>query len=244
MDPLAEKYYHLSPYAYCAGDPVNLVDPDGRKIVINDGTKIYTWKNIDNQWGFYDAENNLYSGNIEYVNEYSNALMELLNTNTGNELVMPLANDEDFIVELLYDEELPTFYNDINKTINWKYKNPESVPTTDGRSADAIVNLAHELAHALYHMEGNNTRRIWYFMPTNNPEIAFGVKRSEIYVTHFENKLRAEKNLPLRTYYSDSRDQFGILHPIIKDGKSLYYNISGRTRFRKIYRKKNRFLYN
>ena len=32
MDPLAEKYYHLSPYAYCAGDPVNLVDPDGRKI--------------------------------------------------------------------------------------------------------------------------------------------------------------------------------------------------------------------
>ena len=32
MDPLAEKYYHLSPYAYCAGDPVNFVDPDGRKI--------------------------------------------------------------------------------------------------------------------------------------------------------------------------------------------------------------------
>ena len=29
MDPLAEKYYHISPYAYCAGNPVNLVDPDG-----------------------------------------------------------------------------------------------------------------------------------------------------------------------------------------------------------------------
>ena len=28
-DPLAEKYYSLSPYAYCAGDSVNLVDPDG-----------------------------------------------------------------------------------------------------------------------------------------------------------------------------------------------------------------------
>ena len=28
-DPLAEKYYPLSPYAYCAGDPVNLVDPEG-----------------------------------------------------------------------------------------------------------------------------------------------------------------------------------------------------------------------
>ena len=29
MDPLAEKYYSISPYAYCAGDPVNIVDLDG-----------------------------------------------------------------------------------------------------------------------------------------------------------------------------------------------------------------------
>ena len=28
-DPLAEKYYPISPYAYCAGDPVNRIDPDG-----------------------------------------------------------------------------------------------------------------------------------------------------------------------------------------------------------------------
>ena len=28
-DPMAEKYYPISPYAYCAGNPVNLVDPDG-----------------------------------------------------------------------------------------------------------------------------------------------------------------------------------------------------------------------
>ena len=30
VDPLAEKYYNISPYAYCAGDPVNMVDPDGK----------------------------------------------------------------------------------------------------------------------------------------------------------------------------------------------------------------------
>ena len=29
IDPLAEKYYHLSPYAYCKGNPVNVVDPTG-----------------------------------------------------------------------------------------------------------------------------------------------------------------------------------------------------------------------
>lgn len=30
VDPLAEKYYPFTPYSYCAGDPVNKFDPDGR----------------------------------------------------------------------------------------------------------------------------------------------------------------------------------------------------------------------
>jgi RHS repeat-associated protein len=29
VDPLAEKYYNVSPYAYCSGNPVNMIDPDG-----------------------------------------------------------------------------------------------------------------------------------------------------------------------------------------------------------------------
>ena len=31
LDPLAEKYPSISPYAYCAGNPVRYIDPDGRK---------------------------------------------------------------------------------------------------------------------------------------------------------------------------------------------------------------------
>lgn len=30
-DPLSEKYYGISPYAYCAGNPVNYIDPDGTR---------------------------------------------------------------------------------------------------------------------------------------------------------------------------------------------------------------------
>ena len=46
VDPLAEKYYHISPYAYCGGDPVNYVDPTGKYPVIH----------ITNQkTGFYAA---------------------------------------------------------------------------------------------------------------------------------------------------------------------------------------------
>ena len=30
LDPLCEKYYHISPYVYCANNPMRFIDPDGR----------------------------------------------------------------------------------------------------------------------------------------------------------------------------------------------------------------------
>ena len=44
VDPLADKYPSLSPYAYCAWNPVKLVDPDGEdfKVVINERKKTMT----------------------------------------------------------------------------------------------------------------------------------------------------------------------------------------------------------
>ena len=29
IDPLCEKYYHISPYTYCAANPINTIDPNG-----------------------------------------------------------------------------------------------------------------------------------------------------------------------------------------------------------------------
>jgi len=29
VDPLAEKDYSISPYAYCKGNPIRLIDPNG-----------------------------------------------------------------------------------------------------------------------------------------------------------------------------------------------------------------------
>jgi len=39
MDPLCEKYYNVSPYAYCHNNPVMLVDPDGREVVADLNSK-------------------------------------------------------------------------------------------------------------------------------------------------------------------------------------------------------------
>jgi len=38
-DPLAEKYYGISPYVFCGNNPANFIDPDGRDWVESkDGT--------------------------------------------------------------------------------------------------------------------------------------------------------------------------------------------------------------
>jgi hypothetical protein len=45
VDPLADKYPSISPYAYCAWNPVKLVDPDGREMgdfYSKDGTYLNT----------------------------------------------------------------------------------------------------------------------------------------------------------------------------------------------------------
>ena len=43
VDPLAEKHYSISPYAYCGGNPVNRIDPDGKDWVMNKKNKQYEW---------------------------------------------------------------------------------------------------------------------------------------------------------------------------------------------------------
>ena len=45
IDPMCEKYYGISPYVYCKDNPVNLLDPDGRVVIIHylnqDGKYVY-----------------------------------------------------------------------------------------------------------------------------------------------------------------------------------------------------------
>ena len=35
LDPMSEKYYGFSPYSYCAGDPVNRIDPEGKNPIVS-----------------------------------------------------------------------------------------------------------------------------------------------------------------------------------------------------------------
>lgn len=63
IDPNAEDYYHVSPYAYCMNNPINAIDPDGRSTwVIYQGNGQYQVVG----GSLNDRDRNIYSG---YFNE-------------------------------------------------------------------------------------------------------------------------------------------------------------------------------
>ena len=85
IDPLAEEYYHMSPYIYCGDDPVNAIDPDGRSIwtkIVKIGAKVgarvsrYGWKELGNAATYADAVsditdnvNTLFDGNASTMDK-------------------------------------------------------------------------------------------------------------------------------------------------------------------------------
>ena len=52
VDPMEDKYPGISPYAYCAWNPVKLVDPDGREVVLP-GDKVWAQKIVNDLNAIY-----------------------------------------------------------------------------------------------------------------------------------------------------------------------------------------------
>ena len=89
VDPLADKYPNISPYAYCSWNPVKFVDPDGRIVQVFDADGVSTLYNtlntsdrahvsIDEQgYVAIDQEHVFYTGSNNYK-----ALAELVESNT------------------------------------------------------------------------------------------------------------------------------------------------------------------
>ena len=45
IDPLCEKYYNVSPYVYCLNNPMNTIDPDGKRVWV------YATRLPNEKWG-------------------------------------------------------------------------------------------------------------------------------------------------------------------------------------------------
>ena len=123
MDPLAEKYYEVSPYAYCMNNPVIFVDPDGRKVYFAPGVS------------------------AQFKQDFAKSVQYLNSRGAGGMLAKLEKSDK--VYYIAESSEAGSKYDTENKTITWASKH--GLLTNEGIMLSATSVLNHEVDHALQH---------------------------------------------------------------------------------------------
>ena len=121
QDPMAEKYPSLSPYSYCAGDPIGLIDEEGRRIRV--------------------------VGSENFRKAYAEARGMLAKAGVDESFVR-IENDPkiELLVKQNVLEDGTQFWNHMS-TLYWNpYRMTYNKGTKKWRSS--VVILAHEMEHA------------------------------------------------------------------------------------------------
>ena len=150
VDPMADKYPSLSPYAYCGWNPIRLVDPNGEdiEIVDNDGKK-YTWTISGKIYYRNLCINDRYQS--QNVKNKLNMLNKIYATSAGKKVLQELVSSKE---TYSITNELPT-----NKNATASYDGGEN-KFKMGKSNDISV-FAHELFHAYQDQKGRNNPSIY-----------------------------------------------------------------------------------
>ena len=91
VDPMSDKYPSLSPYVYCADNPVKLVDPNGEEVtspdgwIVNNTNKTLIW--VNNMGGdmcqYVGGVVTSFKSRSDFINEYaSNGYQIIIEDNT------------------------------------------------------------------------------------------------------------------------------------------------------------------
>jgi hypothetical protein len=260
MDPMAEKYQSWSGYNYVMDNPLKLVGPDGQSadnIIITEtsvvpdgsgGTKLVATKyeygaDASGGYGFIDpATGSVYSGSNKFIIESGDALNTLRSEDEGKKLV-------DGLVSSPSDIEIANRGNNsadmaAGEWVLWNPAGTSSAPDESGSTTrPPYIGLAHELAHIEDVKNGTINLKPWFSI-VNSKGKAEDIENAEIYATHKENLIRKEQGLQLRAYYAKSPTGKGERQSrIVKNGKSIYYNKSGATNYKKIKKDKDRHEY-
>ena len=175
VDPMADKYPNLSPYNYCAWNPVRLVDPDGNEIhIVGDGqyrTNVVSLLNELTKSGLagkflvYKALKSKKTFAFIQPSENDNHSQNIINTNGRN-------GD---INALIFDANQSGIYDDANGGVTY----------------NALTTMAHELAHFVF---PNN-----HFLVDENGYRS--IRAGEVKAVEWENMVRADKGMDLRKRY-------------------------------------------
>ena len=192
-DPLADKYPSLSPYAYCAGDPVNFIDPDGKRIIIGSAFRRFMSKlGVNN----YEAKVQSQIEELKNIHPEINDMISFIEDSPITIKVVHPATYHDsqgnhFVFNAFYRSDKTIMYD------------PENDILPSGKTRPAIIGLAHEFAHVENFLKGTEVQ-------VNRDKARHGDKNEieklnedELHSIQIENLVREVYNIPLRneTYY-------------------------------------------
>jgi hypothetical protein len=225
MDRFSEKYMERTPYNYAANNPVYYVDVAGDSLYIKHnkgflglgGKETLKYENGN----LYNKDGSAYEGKVKgFLKETVDALSSTNSTAEGSSVVTELQNSSNnftiaksSVNSFTPDSSRNSFANipelqalvpnlsstGSGGTINFNpSKTTSGFNTLGNTERPGYVGLAHEMFHGrdsnqgvLYPSNDYNT-----YSATNN-----GLNKSEWRAVYYENILRSQAGLPLRTSY-------------------------------------------
>jgi len=205
IDRFCEKYYNISPYAYCANNPVRFVDIHGDSIYIEN----------KNERVLY-IEGMKYEGENKYISQAISALNEIMKY--GKETLMSLmssehsfnikktSTDSQFKPEDSYAAQSVTRNDPYSPwgcggDVFWNPSNTTSGPDiTGGDKRPSWIGLAHEIGHADAADKGiaNYTQ----YAPKSAWTQVRSISYDEFHAIQYENLVRNNAGVPIRVAYS------------------------------------------
>ena len=190
QDPLAEKYSGVSPYLWCAGNPIRNIDLLGDTITYVEG-RTYKYKQMGADFGFYDESGNIYAGRTQFVSDLTEALNTIQSKPYGALLVSGI-NKRSSNVQIVNKNYCKT-----TKDGRWIFWDPNSsdggIDINGSNIRPSFIGLAHELAHIWDKIIGL-TSGIWLYSEDINGN-TITIENSEKYAIGIENLIRSEHKI-------------------------------------------------
>lgn len=217
---MAEKYYSISPYAYCAGNPVNLVDPEGREIwiildydkktgIVKEAVQYKDGKLYTKGGDEYKGENSFANRILGVLHDLTNSenkesqqVLNKLETSKNKHRFYSLKGERKTMPEGDCGKSLANSGEPTGSYILYDIDKNEK---DGGVELTAETSIVHELYHA-YDLDSGNMKGEYEdkFSPAASDP-------AEIRAVNFENIYRKRHGLPKRTYYGGKRMKSSLL---------------------------------
>jgi hypothetical protein len=142
MDPLAEKYYCVSPYSYALNNPLKYIDPTGKDVLI-------WYKNPQGAMNSFRYQ----GGRVSHPNAYVNQVIRAINYNISNGAGNPSREatfNRKFTVNV-YEVDIDSKYSTGTKTVYWN--STLGRRNNNGTVVSPATVLDHEFDHAVRHIK-------------------------------------------------------------------------------------------